>query len=147
MSRRLGSISGWVMQKTQKKWYLMPPCLTLSIIRWESRVKWINPRNGVAPLPTLWCNSYWKGSLRVTINQGRQLYLYIVKSKVGDHRTFSLLESWCVSTLVTILLIHSCSGKPTSSSFVTLSPPPFFLTKTCSSLSLSLSLFPSHIFL
>ena len=22
-----------------KKWYLMPPCLTLSIIRYESRVK------------------------------------------------------------------------------------------------------------
>ena len=24
-----------------KKWYLMPPCL--KIIRYESRVKWINP--------------------------------------------------------------------------------------------------------
>ena len=31
-----------------KKWYLMPPCLTLSIIRWGSRVKWSNPGNGVA---------------------------------------------------------------------------------------------------
>ena len=26
-----------------KKWYLMPPCLTLSIIRYGSRVKWSNP--------------------------------------------------------------------------------------------------------
>ena len=28
----LGSMPGWVMPKTQKKWYLIPPCLTLSII-------------------------------------------------------------------------------------------------------------------
>ena len=26
-----------------KKWYLMPPCLTLSIVRYGSRVKWSNP--------------------------------------------------------------------------------------------------------
>ena len=26
-----------------KKWYLMPPCLTLSIIKYRSRVKWSNP--------------------------------------------------------------------------------------------------------
>ena len=31
-----------------KKWYLMPPCLTLSIIRYGSRVKWSNPGKGVA---------------------------------------------------------------------------------------------------
>ena len=28
-----------------KKWYLIPPCLTLSIIRYVSRVKWGNPGN------------------------------------------------------------------------------------------------------
>ena len=32
-----------------KKWYLIPPCLTLSIIRYVSRVKWSNPVKGVAP--------------------------------------------------------------------------------------------------
>ena len=32
-----GSISGRVIPKTQK-WYSMPPCLTLSIIRYRSRV-------------------------------------------------------------------------------------------------------------
>ena len=58
-----------------KKWYLMPPCLTLSIIRYGSRVKWSNHRKGVAPLPTPWCSSYQKGSLRVTLDYGRQLYL------------------------------------------------------------------------
>ena len=46
-----GSIPGQVIPKTQK-WYLMPPCLTLSIIRYVSRVKWSNPGKGVAPSPT-----------------------------------------------------------------------------------------------
>ena len=54
-----------------KKWYLMPPCLTLSIIRYGSRVKWSNPGNGVAPSPTPWCSSYRKGSLRVNLDYGR----------------------------------------------------------------------------
>ena len=30
-----------------KKWYWMPSCLTLSIIRYESKVKLTNPRKGV----------------------------------------------------------------------------------------------------
>ena len=48
-----------------KKWYLMPPYLTLRIIRYGSRVKWSNPGKGVAPSPTPWCSSYRKGSLRL----------------------------------------------------------------------------------
>ena len=32
-----GSILGQMVPKTEK-WYLMPPCLILSIIRWESKV-------------------------------------------------------------------------------------------------------------
>ena len=51
-----------------KKWYLMPPCLALSIIRWGSRVRCSNPGNGVAPSPTPRCISYWKGSLQVTLD-------------------------------------------------------------------------------
>ena len=31
-------------------------------------------RKGVAPSPTHWCSSYRKGSLRVTLDYGRQLY-------------------------------------------------------------------------
>ena len=42
------SIPGRVIPKIQKK-YLMPPCLTVSIIRYRSRVKWSNPGNGVVP--------------------------------------------------------------------------------------------------
>ena len=45
-----------------KKWYLMPPCLALSIIRYGSRVKWSNPGKLIAPSPTPWCSSYRKGS-------------------------------------------------------------------------------------
>ena len=42
--------------------------LTLSIIRYGSRVKWSNPGKGVVPSPTFWCSSYRKGSLRVTLD-------------------------------------------------------------------------------
>ena len=38
----------------------MPPCLTLSIIRYGSRVKWSNPGKGVAPSPTPWCSKLSK---------------------------------------------------------------------------------------
>ena len=60
-----------------KKWYLMPPCLTLSIIRYGSRVNKSNPGNGVAPSSTHQCSSYWRESLRVTLDYGHQLYLLI----------------------------------------------------------------------
>ena len=53
-----GSIPGRDIQKTFKKWYLIPPCLTLSIIRYVSRVKRSNPRKGVAPSSTSQCSSY-----------------------------------------------------------------------------------------
>ena len=61
-----GSIPGRVIPNTQK-WYLRPPYLTLSIIRYGSRVKWSNPGNGVAPSPTPQGGGYWKGNLRVTL--------------------------------------------------------------------------------
>ena len=62
-----GSVPGWVIPKTQK-WYLMPPCLALTIIMWGTRIKWSNPGNGVVPSPTHQCISYWKGSLWVTLD-------------------------------------------------------------------------------
>ena len=51
------SIPGHLIPKTLK-WYLIPPCLTLSNIRYISRVKWSNPEKGVAPSSTSWCRSY-----------------------------------------------------------------------------------------
>ena len=69
---------------------MIPPCLTRGIIRYISRVNWSNLGEGVVPSPTPRCSSYWKGSLRVALDNGRQLYLliyiyiYIWVSKVGD---------------------------------------------------------------
>ena len=74
----------WVQSQVEsyqrlKKWCLMPPCLTLSIIRYGSRIKWSNPRKGVARFPTPWCSSYRKGRLGLTLDYSRQLYLLIIQ--------------------------------------------------------------------
>ena len=68
-------ISGQVIPKTFKKWYLIPPYLTLSIIRYVSRVKRSNPGKGLAPSPTPRHSSYWKGNFWVALNYNRQLLL------------------------------------------------------------------------
>ena len=75
MSRKTWFQSQIKSYQSLRKLYLMPPCLTLSIIRYISRVKWSNPGKGVAPSPTPWCSSYWKGSLWVTLNYSHQIYL------------------------------------------------------------------------
>ena len=63
----LGSIPGRVIPKT-KKWFLMSLCLTVSIIRYVSRVKWNNPGKGVVPSSTPWCSGYRKGRLGVALD-------------------------------------------------------------------------------
>ena len=70
----------WVQSQVElyqrlKKWYSMPPCLTLCILRCRWRVKWSNPGKGVVPSPKPWCSSYWKRSIRVTLDNSHQLYL------------------------------------------------------------------------
>ena len=40
--------------KRLKKWYLIPTCLKLNIMRYFSRVKWRNLGKGVAPILTPW---------------------------------------------------------------------------------------------
>ena len=72
---------------------MIPPCLTLSNIRYVSRIKWSNPGKGVAPSSTPRCSSYRKGSLQVTLDYSRQLYcylqnLYSVDSKLLGSLTF-----------------------------------------------------------
>ena len=71
----LGSITGRVIPKTLKKWYLIPACLTLSNIKNVSVVKWINPGKEVMPSPIPQCRSYWKENLLVALDYGRQLTL------------------------------------------------------------------------
>ena len=69
-----GSSPGWVIWKTQKM------VLDVALLNtWHYKV-WIkgkvgNPEKGVAPSPTSWCSSCWKGSLWVSLNYGRQLFL------------------------------------------------------------------------
>ena len=75
----------WVQSQVEsyqrlQKYYLMPPCLTLSIIRYGPRLKWRNPGKGVAPSTTPWCSSCRKGNLRATLDYGRQLYLLYIDS-------------------------------------------------------------------
>ena len=61
-----------------KTWDLISPCLALSIIRFVPRVKWGNPRKGVAPFLTPQCGRYWKENLRVALDEGRRLYITII---------------------------------------------------------------------
>ena len=67
------------------------PCLTLSNIRYISRVKWSNPGKGVVPNCIPWCSSYWKGSLRVTLDYGHQLYLQLLY--IMNHNTLKPISS------------------------------------------------------
>ena len=61
---------------------MIPPCLTLSNIRYISRVKWSNLGKGVMPSPTPRCSRYWKWSLLVALDYSRQLYfLTFVKNQ------------------------------------------------------------------
>ena len=55
----------------------MPPCLTLSIIRYGSRVKWRIPGKGVAVSIHFGVVANEKGAFR-SPSTGRQLYFYIL---------------------------------------------------------------------
>ena len=70
----LGSVSGRVIPKTQK---MVLDASWLNTQHYKVRIKGKveQSREGVAPSPTPWCSSYRKGSLRVTLDYGRQLYL------------------------------------------------------------------------
>ena len=63
-----GSIPVRVIPKTQKKGYLMPPCLTFSIMRYGSRVQWRNPGKGRESYSKPRYSSHSKGSLWATSN-------------------------------------------------------------------------------
>ena len=86
-----------------KKWYLMPPCLTLSIIRYGSRVKWSNPGNGVVPSLTPWCSSYWKGSLRVALNYGQLILCLKVRE---SHSAYVHIYIFCIAVFKEIFFLH-----------------------------------------
>ena len=66
----------------------------LNTQHYKVRVKWSNPGKSVAPSPTPRCSSYWKESLLVALDYGRQLYLLIliiVVWKINIHNDESFL--------------------------------------------------------
>ena len=73
----LGSIPGRVIPKTQK---MVLDASLLNTQHYKERIKGKvkQSREGVAPSPTPWCSSYRKGSLRVTLDYGRQLIMFLV---------------------------------------------------------------------
>ena len=78
MARETGVQSQVESYQRLKKQYLIPPCLTLSIIRYISTVKWSNPGKGVMPSVTPRCSSYLKGSFQVAIDYNCQLNFFII---------------------------------------------------------------------
>ena len=85
---------------------MIPPCLTLSNIRYVSRVKWSNPGKGVAPSPTPRCSSYWKGSLLVALDHGRQLYLLYIYIYI----LFFQFEDCVLQVLSARIFFKNCSA-------------------------------------
>ena len=73
----LGSIPGRVIPKTQKM-VLDASLFNTQHYKVRIRGKVEQSREGVAPSPTHWCGSYRKGSLQVTLDNGRQLYLLMI---------------------------------------------------------------------
>ena len=78
------------------RWNLIHPCLTLSIIRYITKVKWSNPSNGVAPSPTPHCRSYWKKSLRVALDRLESPTLLTPREESDTKSVFFLLD-WLFS--------------------------------------------------
>ena len=72
----LGSIPGRVIPKTQKM-VLDTTLLNTQHYKVSIKGKVEQSRKWSSAPPTLWCSSYRKGSLWVTLDYGRQLYLLI----------------------------------------------------------------------
>ena len=78
-----GSLALWVgfnpwLSHTKDLKMVLDTSLTLIIIRYVSRVKWRNPREGGVSSLTPRCSSYWKGSLWVALDYGCQFYLQLL---------------------------------------------------------------------
>ena len=76
---------GRVIPKTQK---MVLDASLLKTQHYKVRIKGKveQSREGVAPSPTPWCSSYRKGSLRVTLDYGRQLYFIYIYAKIYYYR-------------------------------------------------------------
>ena len=88
----LGSIPGRVIPKTQK---MVLDASLLNTQHYKVRIKGKveQSREGVAPSPTHWCSSYRKGSLRVTLDYGRQLTIILLVANEYIHNEHHLKKA------------------------------------------------------
>ena len=96
----LGSIPGRFIPKTQK---MVLDASLLNTQHYKVRIngKVEQSREGVAPSPTPWCSSYRKGSLQVTLDNGRQLtfiyiYIYIYIERERERERVGRKGCFCV---------------------------------------------------
>ena len=89
--------------------------LDASLLKTQHYKVWIKskleqPEKGVAPLPTPWCGSYWKGSLRVTLVYCRQLYIFTLCLRGGrisaEGIDASVRTYFCVNSEWESIFIH-----------------------------------------
>ena len=89
----LGSIPGRVIPKTQKM-VLDASLLNTQYYMVRIKGKVEQSREGVVPSPTHWCSSYRKGSLRVTLDYGRQLYFTFMCSLIWSVSLFNGISTF-----------------------------------------------------
>ena len=104
MTRETRVQSQVALYQKLKIWYLIPPCLTLSIIRYVSRVKLSNPMEGVAPSPTPRCHSFCKGCLQLALDYGRKFYFYIYET---NHSHFEQIKFLKLMDMLNQLYTHT----------------------------------------
>ena len=97
--------------------YSIPPCLTLSNIRYVSRVKWSNPGKRVALSPTPLCSSYWKESLRITLGYGRQLYFALSRGEITVNETYIFFQKAHLESAILIPAGFRLVGTPRCSNY------------------------------
>ena len=93
--------------KESKKWYLMPPYLTLSIIKYGSRVKWVNPGKGVVPSCTLGVVAIEKGAFRSPLTTVVNNYMSLVKLLMG--KPYYPNYTWKMFLFIALIDIKICN--------------------------------------
>ena len=111
----LSSIPGRVIPKTQK---MVLDASLLNTQHYKVRIKGKveQSREGVAPSPTPCCSSYRKGSLRVTLDYGRQLllnnaivWMVSIHPQICNSLTKSLRKVQNVPITINISITVSCT--------------------------------------
>ena len=121
-----GSMPSWVIPNTQKmaldtsllntqhyKVHLIPPCLTLSIISYVSRVKWSNPGKEETPSLTPRCCSYWKGSFSSNpqlrspslLTYFKQFTFFVYSQLNVKNNWYKTIQFWEITHCISILPI------------------------------------------